>query len=678
MVFYRVEGVAKSIIGIGCLEGEQSINEIMAASRHLGIKSESFNLGIGESAYVFISEITHAIVTVGAIVSTDQDISVLSELFFDSVGIVLDEITYKETTYGNLRNMLLSAERCDFISDEDDALRKFGLSYLNDRFGYGIDFEEYIIEEKLKKSVYASAKAIVSNEAMICELDRIYEGKKGKGHISGHPVHYMIQTDDRKTADEMNRVLLQALYANKRLKHKRSCSLDIRIGRKGPAKRSYDCLYKSCSGGAVQVLFAPECDERDEDGFASAQREYLEAICEAIRRYRNEVLTIFCIPSRSRKTDRILREYLDSMTFIEIKETAVSKERALEYLKDVAKAHGVRIDKQLKGMFTYEDGYYAGDLQRIFDEWFDTKLKRNLYPQYSQMEIYRKNDSMRKASGVAYDDLMEMPGIDEAKKMINMALDCRKAQKLFSGAGVGEERFSMHMVFTGNPGTAKTSVARLFARILKENDLVDTGAFIEAGRGDLVGKYVGWTAKIIQKKFKDAVGGVLFIDEAYSLLDDRNGSFGDEAINTIVQELENHREDVITIFAGYPEQMDEFMERNPGLRSRIAFHVDFPDYDPSELCDIAALTARKMGLEMSGEAIHKLYGVFDVARMNDNFGNGRFVRNVVERARMKQLKRLLENGLDAIARDSINTIEACDIEIPMIKEKEQVRIGFCG
>ena len=131
----------------------------------------------------------------------------------------------------------------------------------------------------------------------------------------------------------------------------------------------------------------------------------------------------------------------------------------------------------------------------------------------------------------------------------------------------------MHMVFTGNPGTAKTTVARLFARILKENGVLSKGDLIECGRSDLVGKYVGWTAVQVKNMFKKAKGSVLFIDEAYSLCDDRSGSYGDEAINTIVQEMENNRDDMVVIFAGYPKEMNDFLDRNPGLRSRIAFHA---------------------------------------------------------------------------------------------------------
>ena len=166
-----------------------------------------------------------------------------------------------------------------------------------------------------------------------------------------------------------------------------------------------------------------------------------------------------------------------------------------------------------------------------------------------------------------------MIGLTKAKAVIAQALDYYKAQKLFREKGISLERPAMHMVFTGNPGTAKTTVARLFAQIMKENGLLPVGDLIEVGRADLVGKYVGWTAPTVKAKFAAAKGSVLFIDEAYSLVDDKDGLFGDEAINTIVQEMENHRDDIVVIFAGYPDKMEQFLQKNPGLRSRIAFHM---------------------------------------------------------------------------------------------------------
>ena len=236
----------------------------------------------------------------------------------------------------------------------------------------------------------------------------------------------------------------------------------------------------------------------------------------------------------------------------------------------------------------------------------------------------------------------------------------------------------MHMVFTGNPGTAKTTVARLFARIMKDNDLLSQGKLVEVGRGDLVGKFVGWTAPAIQKKFREARGNVLFIDEAYSLVDDRDGSYGDEAINTIVQEMENHRDDVVVIFAGYPDKMECFIRKNPGLRSRIAYYVPFADYTTSELCNIAQLMSKQKGLTLNEKACSRLEEIFETAREERDFGNGRYVRNVLDKARMAQATRLLSMDIDEISTADVTTISADDIEeVPVIRNTKTRKIGFC-
>ena len=234
----------------------------------------------------------------------------------------------------------------------------------------------------------------------------------------------------------------------------------------------------------------------------------------------------------------------------------------------------------------------------------------------------------------------------------------------------------MHMVFTGNPGTAKTTVARLLAQIMQDNGLLSRGHLVEVGRADLVGKYVGWTAKCVKQKFKDARGGVLFIDEAYSLLDDRSGSYGDEAINTIVQEMENHREELMVIFAGYPDRMKEFLQKNPGLRSRIAFHVSFPDYNEWELCQIAQLMGKERGIEFTKAAMGKMRTVFRYIRKKDDFGNGRYVRSMLEQAQMNQAERLLKRDISSITDKELFTITAEDIETPAMEREERRGIGF--
>ena len=171
---------------------------------------------------------------------------------------------------------------------------------------------------------------------------------------------------------------------------------------------------------------------------------------------------------------------------------------------------------------------------------------------------------------------------------------------------------------------------------------------------------------------------MLFIDEAYSLVDDRSGSFGDEAINTIVQEMENRRDELVVIFAGYPDKMEGFLDKNPGLRSRIAFHVPFADYSTEELLEISALTAKKMGLMLTDGAKEKLEPVFDAARTEPGFGNGRFVRTLMEKAKMAQATRLLSAGYDAVNESDVATITEADIgqTAPKPQTAPKRRIGF--
>ena len=184
------------------------------------------------------------------------------------------------------------------------------------------------------------------------------------------------------------------------------------------------------------------------------------------------------------------------------------------------------------------------------------------------------------------------------------------------------------------------------------------------------------TAQTVQAKFKAAIGGVLFIDEAYSLVDEHSGSFGDEAINTIVQEMENYREDAVVIFAGYPDKMEIFLQKNPGLRSRIAFHVPFADYTADELCQIARLIGKDKGVALDDEALSKLKVIFDSASKQSDFGNGRYVRNILEQAKMNQASRLLEMDFDEITLDEISMIKAVDIMAPELQAPQKRKIGF--
>lgn len=670
MLFYEFDGFIADKKWAEENDNRRVLNE---KSRDIAMKSDEFNRKVQNQGFIYVSKILEDTVKLGILCYDPAFTDKWITPYLKAIDLDLKDISLKETTFEATRKMLQCSSWNDFIDDDDDVLEKFDLDALDYRYGRSMDFSEFVIDDADSKQVYKESEHFLADETLVPELDRIYAGGTS-GRFMGHPVHYMLQTDDELTRSGMSKLLIQALYNNKRLQSRRYCLIEFSPDDSfSPA--FYDALYKSSIGGAVVVGYLANDDT--EDDHASCGREMIEALSKTMIKYRNQVLTIFCLPRECTESKRIFYESLGGTSFVELKEDFVSGEKAKNYLKMMTRGSGIRSDKKLLSAVEEEKSYLASELRGIFDEWYSYKLKSKIYPQYKEITSARKEVIEAPPKGTAYDELKEMIGLDEAKKVIDQALNYYKAQKLFAEKGMKTERPAMHMVFTGNPGTAKTSVARLFARIMKENDLLSVGKLIEVGRGDLVGKYVGWTAPTIQKKFREAKGSVLFIDEAYSLVDDRDGSFGDEAINTIVQEMENHREDVVVIFAGYPDKMESFLQKNPGLRSRIAFHVHFADYTTTELCDIAKLLAKQKGLSLTDEACAKLERDFDAVRAESDFGNGRYVRNVIEKAKMAQASRLISMDYDAIKTKDLSTICEEDIEeTPIIHKPKMRRIGF--
>jgi probable Rubsico expression protein CbbX len=253
----------------------------------------------------------------------------------------------------------------------------------------------------------------------------------------------------------------------------------------------------------------------------------------------------------------------------------------------------------------------------------------------------------------------DLVGLVPVKTRIREIASLLVVDRARAALGVAGTKPSLHMCFTGNPGTGKTTVAMRMATILHRLGHVRKGHLVAVTRDDLVGQYIGHTAPKTKEILKRAMGGVLFIDEAYYLYRPENErDYGQEAIEILMQVMENQRDDLVVIFAGYKDRMDAFFRSNSGLGSRVAHNIDFPDYSVEELAVIAGKMVAGLGLRLSDGASAALSQYLKLRIQQPNFSNARSVRNALDRARLRQARRLLEAG--RVDADMLVTLEADD------------------
>jgi probable Rubsico expression protein CbbX len=256
----------------------------------------------------------------------------------------------------------------------------------------------------------------------------------------------------------------------------------------------------------------------------------------------------------------------------------------------------------------------------------------------------------------------ELIGLLPVKKRIREISSLLLIDKVRQNLGLTGSNPGLHMSFTGSPGTGKTTVALRMADILYKLDYSRKGHLLTVTRDDLVGQYIGHTAPKTKEVLKKAMGGVLFIDEAYYLYKpDNERDYGSEAIEILLQVMENQRDDLVVILAGYKEKMDVFYESNPGLSSRITNHVHFPDFEPEELLQIGINMIEEQQYQLTPAAEAALLAYIKVRRTKPLFANARSVRNALDRARMRQANRVFETEADNLTKRQLVTIEDVDL-----------------
>lgn len=270
-------------------------------------------------------------------------------------------------------------------------------------------------------------------------------------------------------------------------------------------------------------------------------------------------------------------------------------------------------------------------------------MEESYQPAYSTYES-KSNEEKKRELEIGLKELKQVIGLQPVKDFIYELKDTVEINRERQQVGQRVKKQNLNMIFQGNPGTGKTTIARIVGKIMSGLEVIENGHFVEVSREHLVVDHIGGTAPKTRKVLESALGGVLFIDEAYALKNGNNDQFGQEAIDTITKFVEDHKGELIVILAGYTDEMNEFLKSNPGLKSRFPNVIEFPDYTPEELRDIAKVMLKNESFKIDEKTNHALLEVLtrkQIGGRNDN-GNGRLVRNVVEKAVRKQSKRLKE------------------------------------
>lgn len=591
--------------------------------------------------------------------------------FLEEIDFVFTYFELNEVSIKAFSLMVRASQNSEYIESERRLYRKLDLESIM----YNTDYyyaDKVAAPEKSPQKILLDLKEYHLGDGFAKEISRIFSAENQQV-FRGNPTDYLMissAADQRKT---MVIDLVLALYSKGRLISKRYTIVDLRD--RFCTVDFLEKIYVLNEGGSVVLKV-----DKENFTFGGYNKGHvvIDDVVKVIQRHGARTLTIFSMDTPSDKMRAAIETSMRGMPLIVFTDNLYAKEKAVDQLVMLAARDGFELPSEdLSKVKCSDKSYTYEELCGLYNEWRVGYLGRWVFPEYGEFfTSHTTSEPLDCPHEEAYERLQKMIGLRHAKKVIEGAINYFRLQKEYYARGIEFTRPTMHMCFTGNPGTAKTTVARLFAEILKNNNILSRGELIEVGRAQLVGQYVGSTAPKIKDIFKKAKGSVLFIDEAYSLVEDRKGLYGSEAINTIVQEMENCRDDTIVILAGYHDEMQKLLDWNPGMRSRIAFHVPFDDYSKEELLGISKIFINDASLTLEKSAEEKLLGIFQRAAEDKNFGNGRFARNLVERAKLNLANRLSSRDLRFVSDEEIRTLKAEDFDYKFSEKTPSKQMGF--
>lgn len=459
--------------------------------------------------------------------------------------------------------------------------------------------------------------------------------------------------------------------------HEKQRHIYIFTGEQGSGRKFAIQFLESLFGLRAVVanckeFFLPKITKEDfpvvYDYFSARSRPKIEFL-DSLRKHEGHTLAIFLVNNieEAKSIEKELSETTYRISIVPFPDYQQDELTSIGRMMLAKKMIRVNDDDFRKALSKKSSINNSKDIRQLVQEIIEFAVQSGFDPSENK-ELHLENFLISPESQIGLSKkpeeiLQELIGLKAVKNLLSQQIAFNKVNYLRKQHGVINETSNHHLVFSGNPGTGKTEVARLYTKILFNNKIIQEDKLVEVGRADLIGEYIGSTAPKVKNIFDEAKGGVLFIDEAYSLIPRHEKDFGHEAIATIIQEMENRRDEVLVIFAGYEDLMKEFLDTNPGLSSRISQEIIFEDYSTDELFAIFELMISRKQYQLTDDCKQKLCQHFSELNSNSYFGNARYVRKLVDHITVCQAQRVINMEDSQLASlESLSLVKLEDIE----------------